>query len=103
MVHELEVPLPNASLQINRDEAFGEEIVTGAIAAVHIQRRCFDREIHEAGFGIDSDLSPHSGITGPFPRSVFPGFITELAGIRNGIESPDLLPCTHVESADETF
>src|SRR5262245_51619266 len=100
MVNELEVPFPNARLQIHRDQAFGEEIIPGPIAAVHIQCWSLYRQINQSCFGIDGDLCPHSRITAPFPRAVFPRFVTELAGIRNRIESPGLLTRADVERAN---
>src|SRR6516164_8286968 len=103
MMHELEMPLPLTRFQVHGYEAFGKEIVARPVASVHIQRRRLYRKINEPRFGIRRDLSPHSSVAGPFPRSVFPRVIAELAGIRDGIESPDLPAGPNIERAHQPF
>ena len=102
-MHELEVPLPRTCLEIHSHKAFGKEVVAGPVATVLIERRCLDWQIHEACFRIDRDLRPHTHVARPFPGAVFPCFISELSGIRNGVESPDQFAAAHVERADESF
>src|SRR5262245_6603625 len=102
-MHHLEVPLANAGLQVDGDEAFGEQVVARPIAAVLVDRRRFNRQIHETGFRIDGDLRPYADVARPFPRSVLPGLVAELARHRDRVEAPELLARPDVEGAHETF
>ena len=43
MVHELEVPLADAGLEVHRDERFAKQIVAGALAAIEITTPAWDR------------------------------------------------------------
>ena len=62
MVHELEVPLALAGLQIDADEALGEQVVAGPVAAVEVRRRRLDRQVDEAELLVDGDLRPDAGV-----------------------------------------
>src|SRR5262245_60044084 len=103
MVHQLEVPLADAGLQIDGDEALREDVVAGTVADVFVDRRRLDWQIHEACLRIDADLGPDTSVPRPFPRPVFPGVVAELTRHRNGIESPDLFAGADVERPNETF
>ena len=103
MVHHLEMPFPLARPQIDADETLGKQVVSRTLAAVVVRRRRLDREINEAEIFVDGDLRPHTGVARLGPRTVFPGFIAELARARNGIESPELFSAAHIERAHETF
>ena len=48
MVHELVVPLPLPGLQIDADQALGEQVVAGTMAAVEVGRGRLDRQVDEA-------------------------------------------------------
>ena len=61
-MHELEMPLTLAGLEIDAHETFGKEVVAGPVAAVVIGRRCLDRQVHEAELFVDADLRPHSHV-----------------------------------------
>src|SRR5262245_31723897 len=103
MVHLLEVPLTQAGLQIDRDDALCEEVVARAVAAVFVDGRRFDRQIHEAGFRIDGDLRPDPDVAAPFPRSFFPGVVAEFARARNGAELPELFAGAYVKGPHQTL
>src|SRR5688500_19176643 len=62
MVHELEVPLPFARLQIDGDEGLRKQIVTRAIRAKVITGCALDRQIRNLQLRLDADLSPRAGI-----------------------------------------
>src|SRR5262245_22451460 len=97
------MPLALAGLQIDRDDALSEEVVAGTVAAVFVNRRCFHRQVHEAGFRIDGDLRPHADVAAPLPRSLLPGVVAEFARSRNRIELPELLARADIEGADEAL
>src|SRR5215510_15439068 len=103
MVHELEVPLAHASLEINRHEAFGVEIVAGPVSAVIVRGRRLDRQIHKAELWIGADVGPHPDIAVDGPGIVLPGLVAGLSRPRNRIEPPDLLAGADVERANEAF
>ena len=100
VVDELVVPLALAGLQIDRDEAFAEQIVAGTMAAVVVAGRQLDRQIGQAELFVDADLRPHAGVAGVRPRVVLPGVVAELAGLGNRVEDPQPLAGAHVEAAD---
>src|SRR5260221_3871361 len=103
MVHELEVPLAHAGLQIDGDERLGEQVVARPVAAVGVDRRRFHREVDEAQLRIDGDLRPDAVVAGPRPRFLFPRAVAEFAGRWNRIEAPDLFTGARVERADQTL
>ena len=82
---------------------FAEQVVAGAMAAVEIRGRRFDRQIDQPGFRIDGDLGPDAGVAVDRPRVVLPGLVAELAGARNRVERPDQLAGAHVERARQPF
>src|SRR5437762_14325126 len=82
-MHDLVVPLALASFHVNADEAVAVQIVAGAMAAVEIGRRIFDRQVRKARFFVSRDLRPHTGIAVDSPRLVLPGVVAELAGTRS--------------------
>ena len=47
MMHDLEVPLPLAGLQIDADQAVAEQIVARPLAAVVIRGRRLHRQINQ--------------------------------------------------------
>src|SRR5262249_43269955 len=100
---ELVVPLALAGLQVYADQALGEEVVAGTMAAVEIGRRRFDRQIHQAEIFIDGDLRPHAGVPVYRPRLVLPRVVPEFAGARDRVERAHLLAGLHVERAHEPF
>ena len=76
---ELEMPLALAGLQIDADEALGEQVVAGTMAAVVIGRRRFDRQVDQAEIFVDGDLRPDAGVAVGRPRLVLPRVVAELA------------------------
>jgi hypothetical protein len=89
MMHELEVPLPHAGLQVDRDERLGKQIVAGTVPAVVVRCRRLDWEIYEAELLVDTDLRPHAHIAVDRPRVVFPGLVAVFARTRNRVEAPE--------------
>ena len=72
VMHDLEVPLALAGLQIDADDAVAEQVVAGTMAAVVVRRRILDRQIDQAGFLVDRDLRPDAGVAVDRPRLVLP-------------------------------
>src|SRR5262245_36585833 len=78
MVHELEVPLPLAGLQIDADQALRKEVVPWAVTAVVVGRWRFDRQVDETEILVHADLSPHTDVAIGRPRVVLPGSAADV-------------------------
>src|ERR1041384_1801335 len=98
---ELEVPLPLTGLQIDRDEAFAEQVVAGPVAAVVVRGRRFHRQIHEPEVLVDAGLRPDTDVAVARPRVVLPCLGAELSGSRDRVERPEKLPAARIEGAPE--
>ena len=103
MVHELEVPLALAGFQIDARKRFGKQVVAGPMAAVVIGAGRLNRQIHEPGVFVHSDLRPHADVAVRRPRLLFPRVVAELARPRNRVELPQLLAGPSVERARKAF
>ena len=68
VMHQLVMPLANAGLQINGDDALAEQAVAGPVAAVVVAGGQFDGQIHHAELLVDADLPPHAGVAGVIGR-----------------------------------
>ena len=100
MVHELVVPDALAGLQINREQAFAEQVVAGAMAAKVVAGRNLHRQVGDAELFVDGHLRPHAGVAGVFPRAFAPGVVAELAGQGNSVENPQPLAGARIVGAD---
>ncbi len=89
-----------AALGVQADEARGEQIVAGAVAAVEIVRRRAEGDVHIAQLLVAANNRPRVGAAGVLPRTVFPGLVAEFALLRDGMEGPQLLARAHIESAN---
>src|SRR5262245_23904042 len=103
MVHELEMPLADARLEIDRHEALAEQIVAGTMPAVEVGRRRLDRQIHQTRLRVRRDLRPNARVPVERPRILFPRVVAELAWPRNRVELPDLLSGPDIERAGEAL
>ncbi len=103
VVDELVVPDPLAGFQVERDQAFGEQVVARTMTAEEIVGGCLHRQIDDAELLVDAHLAPHADVAGVGPRVVQPGVIAEFAGPRNGVEDPHLLAGADVEAAHESL
>src|SRR5262245_18612684 len=103
MVHELEMPLPLAGLQIDADKTLGIEVVARAVTAVVVGRRRFDRQVDETEFLVDADLSPHTDVASALPRVVLPGSAAGIQRRWDGVELPELFPCAYIKRPHEAF
>src|SRR5260370_42555158 len=68
-------------------------------AAVKIAGGRFHGQVPQAELLVHSDLRPDSGVAGVFRRTLFPGVVAELAFLWDGMENPEALTGSHVESA----
>ena len=80
VVHQLEVPLALAGLQVERDQALAEQTVARPMAAVVVAGRQLDRQITMPELFVDRHLRPDAGIAGVRPRILQPGVVAEFAG-----------------------
>ncbi len=99
VVDDLKMPDAFAGARVEAHQAFVEEIVAGAMAAVEIAGGRFDGQIDVAEFGIGAHGRPDGGVAGVFPGSVLPGFVAEFARLRDGVEGPEQLAGANVEAA----
>src|SRR4029450_2949137 len=90
-------------LQHDATESPREQVVARPVATIEIGSGCFDRQIHETELLVDADLAPDADVAVGRPRSVLPRVVAELAGSRNSVELPELLPRAHVEGANKPF
>ena len=102
-MHNLEMPLALAGLQIDANQAFAEQIVARPLSAVVVGRRRFHRKINQPEFFIDGHLSPHAGVAVGGPGTVLPGFVAELARPWNGVERPQQLAGFNIKSPHQAL
>ena len=79
VMDQLEVPDALAGARVEADQAIGEEIVAGAVAAVEIAGRRLDRDVDVAEFLVGAQRRPGAGVAGVLPGVVLPGLVAELA------------------------
>src|SRR5262245_42733371 len=103
MMHQLEMPLSLPGPQIDADDAFREQMVSGTMTAVVIRRRRFNGQVDEAELFIDGDLRPHTGIAVHRPRIVLPRFVAKFAGTGDRVERPQQFAGAYVERAHDAF
>ena len=87
VVHELEVPLALAGLQVDGDEALARRGCCPDDGRRRSQRSAFRPADSEAGVFVDADLRPHAGVAVQRPRIVLPGVVAEFAGPRDRVEA----------------
>src|SRR5262249_21088522 len=103
MMDELEVPFAHAGFEIDRNEAFGEQIGAWPMAAVIVRCRRLDRYVDEAQLLIDRNMRPHSGVAVVHPGIVLPGLVAELAWPWNCIPAPQLLAGANVPGTHDAL
>src|SRR5581483_12100659 len=87
----------------NRHDAFAEQTIAGAVAAVVIAGRQFDGNERHAQLLVDADLAPRSSVARVIGGIVQPRVVAEFARFGNGVEDPEALAGVHVERADVAF
>ncbi len=103
VVHELLMPHAFARSRVEADEAAGEQVVAGSVAAVKVARRRFDRQVEVAELFVSGKWRPHGRVAGVRPGIVQPGVVAELAGLRNRVKRPEPLARADVEAANITL
>ena len=61
-----------------------KRLLPGRCAAVEIAGRHLDRDVDVAEFFVGAQRRPGAGVAGVLPGVVFPGFVAEFAGMRDG-------------------
>src|SRR5713226_8102083 len=100
MVHQLEVPFALAGFQIDADQGLPEQIVSRAVPTVKIAGRRLHRQVNQSELFVHRDLRPNPGVTGIFRGTLLPRVVAELALLRYGMENPEALAGSNVESAN---
>ncbi len=91
VVNFLEMPQPLSSTRIEGYEAVAEQAHADAIRAIHVVGGRTEHYVHDAAFFIERKFAPIVHAADIFPRVLRPGFVTEFAGMRHGMEVPDQL------------
>src|SRR5690348_8248180 len=81
-----------ACLCVECEQAVSEKIVANAIRPVEIKCRGSGRHVNDTSLRIKRHPGPAVGSAACFPCIFRPRVITELAGMRNGVEGPPQLP-----------
>src|SRR5262245_2253152 len=97
------MPFPLTRLQIDGDEALGEQRVAGTLSSVVIVCWQFHRQIRHPQFFVHRDLRPDTRVAGVHPRISFPRVVAEFAEPWNRPEDPETLPRPHVIATDGTL
>ena len=100
VMNALKVPDFLACFRVQGDQAIGEEVVTNAVSAVKIKSGRACGHVKNSALGIESHARPVVCGPGSFPRPPRPGFVTEFAGVRNGVKRPAQFAGENVISAN---
>ncbi len=103
VVDQLEVPLALAGFQVDADQGFTEQIISGAMAAIKIAGGRLDWQVDQSELLVHGNLRPHAGVAGVFRGTFLPGVVAKLAFLRDGMENPEALAGSNVESAHVAF
>ena len=98
-MHGLETPDAAPGLDLEADQALGEEVVAGPMAAVEVGRHGVGRQIDVAQFGVGAHRRPHRDLAGIAPRVALPAVVAVLARLRHRVERPQQLAGAHVVAA----
>src|SRR5712692_5014631 len=88
MMHALEMPDSPSGLRVQSKQGIGKQIVTHAVGAIKVEDRRSRGHIYNASLGVERHSGPTVGSAGLSPGIFRPGFVSRLAGMRNGIASP---------------
>src|SRR5262249_59807516 len=98
VVDGLKVPDAPARGGLKRHHGVSEQILPQSLAAVEIECRRSQGQKNQPALFIEAEPAPVVGGAGGLPRVAFPGFVAELAGMRDGMEDPAALAGVNVES-----
>ena len=88
---DLKVPEILAGTGVQSQQAVGVKVGSLAIGAVKVIGGRTDREIRDPSLLIDRYPAPGVGPANVLPRIFRPRVVTHVAGMRNGMKSPDEL------------
>ncbi len=98
-MHELEVPLALAGVEIDGEQRLAEQVVAGPVDAEVVARRLLDGQIDGLELRIDGDLRPDARVARVLVRAAQPALGAELAAHRHRVEDPEPLAGARVEAA----
>src|SRR4051794_38376033 len=84
----LKVPKALSGASIDGDEAIGKQVGARPVSAVEIVSRRAGRNVHDPALLIDAHFTPVVHSADILPRIRRPRVITELTGMRDGMERP---------------
>src|SRR5271163_5199611 len=102
MVNHLVIPDQFAGAGIQREQTIAIQVRSWSIGAVEIVFRTRRRNIDDAALHIQSHAAPIVGASDRLPRIFWPGLITRLARMGNGMERPRQAAGADVVSANVT-
>ena len=88
VMHGLEVPDSLPGFGIERDQAFGVDILAVAHTAPVVVGRRGYRQIDDSRFVVGGHEGPDVCVAGSRPGAVFPGLVIGFAGLGNRVETP---------------
>src|SRR5260370_4020769 len=97
------MPLALAGFEINANQTLAKQVVSRAVPAVKIASGRLHGQIHQSELLIHSDLRPHAGVARVFRGAFLPSVVAKLTFLRDGMENPEALAGSHVETAHVTF
>ncbi len=102
MMNELIVPDALSRLDVEAEEALGEEIVPGAVAAVVVRRGSVEGNVEVAELLVGAHERPDADLSRERPGVFRPGFVSELSRLRYGVELPLQLSGARIEAPQES-
>ena len=94
------MPDPLAGLRVDGDDAFGEQVVAEAVAAVVVAGRRAGRQVDVPELVVGAQRRPDVGVAGVAPRLVQPGVGAEVVRLRDGAEHPAHVAGARVDPLD---
>ena len=103
VMDELVMPLALARFEIQRNQAFPEEIVSGTRPSVKVARGLFDADVDDSSILVDRALSPGACIASVRPGILQPRVESSFARFRDRVKNPLALACADVVASHISF
>ena len=98
VVNRLEVPLVLARRDLQRDDGIAKQVRALAVATIGVGNRRRKRHIEKIAPFVDGEVErPGVDTQTTLPAVAVPRVVTDLAGLWNGVEFPELGASPHVE------
>jgi hypothetical protein len=98
-MHGLEVPKALPRARVESQQTVAEQVGSDAVRAIEIVGGRTEREVGDAAFFVDRNLTPGIHGAGIFPGVGGPSLIPKFSGLRDGVERPRQFAAEHVIGA----